>query len=375
MEYLDGCTLADVLDEERRLSTGWVADILDQVCSAVDEAHRLGIVHRDLKPENIWLEPNRRGGYTVKVLDFGLAKLAGRVEPPTNMSVPHADNSAVHANMMTMVQASGETMGAGLTRVGAVMGTPLYMSPEQCRGETLDARSDIYSLGVVAYRIGPLIFLIIIGWNLVAYAIVSALTAPIVVQLAVAPLREVRVSMAFAALKRRWRTFVLTTLAVLSMTLAGTVLLVLPGVWSAFCHALYAPVAVMENAGALATLARARSLARRFRSTVAVITTLQFALPALVWIASVDTTFAVKFGDGWRPQQFSFGLETGGQASLYQLLNIVVTPLTAIMTAQLYLRARQAGGEVLRDAVEQFDALEIPRSKWQTRIRASSGLR
>src|SRR3990172_2115220 len=76
MEYLDGCTLADVLREEKRLSLDWVADILEQVCSAVHEAHQQGIVHRDLKPENIWLEPNRLGSYRVKVLDFGIAKLA-----------------------------------------------------------------------------------------------------------------------------------------------------------------------------------------------------------------------------------------------------------------------------------------------------------
>src|SRR5215469_15668688 len=77
MEYLDGCTLSDILAEESMLPIPWVADILEQTCSAVDEAHKLGIVHRDLKPDNIWLEPNRRGGYTVKVLDFGLAKIEG----------------------------------------------------------------------------------------------------------------------------------------------------------------------------------------------------------------------------------------------------------------------------------------------------------
>src|SRR5215471_2968001 len=77
MEYLDGCALSDILAEESMLPIPWVADILEQVCSAVDEAHRIGIVHRDLKPDNIWLEPNRRGSYTVKVLDFGLAKIEG----------------------------------------------------------------------------------------------------------------------------------------------------------------------------------------------------------------------------------------------------------------------------------------------------------
>src|SRR5919199_1955368 len=75
MEYLDGCTLAEVLAEESSLPLGWVVDILEQTCSAVDEAHQQGIIHRDLKPDNIWLEPNRRGGYTVKVLDFGIARL------------------------------------------------------------------------------------------------------------------------------------------------------------------------------------------------------------------------------------------------------------------------------------------------------------
>ena len=76
MEYLDGCALAEVLKEEKRLPLEWVVDILEQVCSAVHEAHQQGIIHRDLKPENIWLEPNRLGSYRVKVLDFGIAKLA-----------------------------------------------------------------------------------------------------------------------------------------------------------------------------------------------------------------------------------------------------------------------------------------------------------
>src|SRR3954470_12292013 len=76
MEYLDGCSLGDVLAEESRLPLDWVVDILEQICSAVDDAHNQGIVHRDLKPDNIWLEPTRLGGYRVKVLDFGIAKLA-----------------------------------------------------------------------------------------------------------------------------------------------------------------------------------------------------------------------------------------------------------------------------------------------------------
>src|SRR5437764_1014089 len=79
MEYLDGCTLGEVLDEEKNLPVAWTLDILEQVCSAVHEAHGQGIIHRDLKPDNIWLEPNQRGGYTVKVLDFGIAKLEEQI--------------------------------------------------------------------------------------------------------------------------------------------------------------------------------------------------------------------------------------------------------------------------------------------------------
>ena len=281
MEYLDGCTLADILAEEKQLPLEWVTDILSQTASAVQEAHQLGIVHRDLKPDNIWLEPNRLGGYRVKVLDFGLAKLAevaprnqgntslggnnnattelrhslpdaatilgdeflptldGNAitleenaptaehplsKPPTisgtagavveepaakafaaaagaddeaptialpanpdvahlaaeeadTIALPPSDNdaeadtqelsaAAVAMQVASMLErrptpfttrhqsddAHSTALDGNVTRVGSIIGTPLYMSPEQCRGDKLGIGTDIYSLGVITYQ-------------------------------------------------------------------------------------------------------------------------------------------------------------------------------------------------------------------------------
>ena len=492
MEYLDGCTLAEIVSEEGALPIPWVIDILEQVCAAVEKAHRAGIIHRDLKPDNIWLEPNGRGGYTVKVLDFGLVKLAqheesGRGSARIMADLPEATEAETLLRLTTDDSAT-------LTAVGSVMGTPFYMSPEQCRGENLDTRSDIYSLGVVAYRLltgetpfaglphevmelhktadppqireknrklprkmarvvmsalaknpaerpqsaagfasalrasweGPThllrqafalysehfpvffkialigyapfiafalinvldlvngerftpmqltvyavaMFITMVVSLLFAYFLVSAATVAVVVQLMIAPLRPVRIATAMTSLKRRWRIFALTSLLVLALILFGSVLFLVPGLIAAVVYGLYAPVAIMEQHGVRGTLRRSRTLSRRAVGTVLVITLVQFALPVLVWKAAVTTDFTLEFNDDYSPRQIGFSFSMSGGSALYQLLNVFVTPVTAIMASLLYLKTRKAGGESLRDASEQFEALDIPRSKWQARMKS-----
>ena len=126
-ELVNGVTLRE--HSGQRLKLGDVLDICIQTASALVAAHQAGIVHRDIKPENIML---RRDGY-VKVLDFGLAKLTGKPAPSVD----------TEAATRALVQ----------TDPGAVMGTVAYMSPEQARGEEVDARTDIWSLGVVLYEL------------------------------------------------------------------------------------------------------------------------------------------------------------------------------------------------------------------------------
>ncbi len=131
-EYIEGQSLRQRMSTSR-MELREVLGIVSQIADALSAAHEAGIVHRDIKPENVMV---RRDGY-VKVLDFGLAKLA--------------DETAAAATGVD-VNTEAPTAVALRTDPGVVMGTASYMSPEQARGLEVDARSDIWSLGVVIYE-------------------------------------------------------------------------------------------------------------------------------------------------------------------------------------------------------------------------------
>ncbi|HEY0092710.1 MAG TPA: protein kinase [Archangium sp.] len=119
MEYLEGQSLAAFA--RGPIEPALAVELLTQVCDALGAAHARGIIHRDLKPANIFLVPGPQGHQRVKLLDFGIAKRLARTE--------------------------GETP----TRTGVLLGTPEFMAPEQCSGEAVDARTDLYAVGVLGY--------------------------------------------------------------------------------------------------------------------------------------------------------------------------------------------------------------------------------
>jgi eukaryotic-like serine/threonine-protein kinase len=115
MEYIEGENLQSVLRRKKKLEPSEAANIMAQVCRALEAAHHEGVIHRDLKPQNIMLDKNGRA----YVMDFGVAR---------------------------------SMLGAGMTQTGALIGTPDYMSPEQAKGQSLDARSDLFSIGIIFYE-------------------------------------------------------------------------------------------------------------------------------------------------------------------------------------------------------------------------------
>lgn len=125
MEFVDGRSLSDILDRRKTIDPARAFDVFIQLCEAIEHAHNYRILHRDLKPSNILIKEDEHGNEFVKLVDFGIAKIL---------------SAASHT-------------GTQVTQTGEIFGTPDYMSPEQCQGDDIDVRSDIYSLGCIMYEV------------------------------------------------------------------------------------------------------------------------------------------------------------------------------------------------------------------------------
>ena len=137
MEFVDGRDLAELLEQEKRLSQIRAVEIMIEVCDALAAAHAQSVVHRDLSPENIMLywDPHNPTAERIKVVDFGLAKLLDEEDVKSRVDV--SESSATQS---------------ALTSFGALVGKPEYIAPEQVRSEPVDGRTDLYACGVMLYQ-------------------------------------------------------------------------------------------------------------------------------------------------------------------------------------------------------------------------------
>ncbi|MBX9695285.1 MAG: serine/threonine protein kinase [Cyanobacteria bacterium] len=126
MEFIEGSNLSSIIERERRLPPDRAIQPFLELCQPIAQAHNLGIIHRDIKPSNIIVSGFDTSSEKLHIVDFGIARIVDQVQGGTT---------------------------CGLTQTGTVFGTPTYMSPEQCNGDAVDQRTDIYSLGCVMYEV------------------------------------------------------------------------------------------------------------------------------------------------------------------------------------------------------------------------------
>ncbi|HEY0385851.1 MAG TPA: hypothetical protein VGC64_07550, partial [Pyrinomonadaceae bacterium] len=198
-------------------------------------------------------------------------------------------------------------------------------------------------------------------------SVISGVTVVVVIQLTVAPLRPISIRGAFGVLKKRWKPFLRTSIRVGLTVMLGFILLIIPGLVLMMRYALYAPVVLIEGLEKRAALKRSRELVKRARRTVIVVLILHLSVPTFIgWVIGWSVTGAA---------QGQAHVSPGVIEKITPLINLFLTPLFSIMTALLYLKARQLGGESLKQHIEQFEQEEVPRSRWQQRMRSRLTMR
>ena len=200
--------------------------------------------------------------------------------------------------------------------------------------------------------------------QLIATSVITGVIIWFVVQLAVAPLRPLKLRHALRTLKRRIKYLTKTSLRIIIFSILGLILGVIPGVIYFINSSLASPVVVMENLKGRAAVRRSKALVKRARRTVIAIVLIHILLPALL-SGLVSAAFGLKhrnMGEG-----ASVTVRVG--ELIPTLINIFILPLLASLTALLYLKVRQLGGERFNEMLDQFESSEAPKTKWQQRMR------
>ena len=215
--------------------------------------------------------------------------------------------------------------------------------------------------GAIEAVVGILVFFVSFFIN----AVIVGVTIRLVTQLFLSPLRPLQLRTAYGALKKRLKPL-LITIAIGSIRWVLGLLLVIPGVIMFINYSLAGPVVMMEGLKGRAALKRSKALVKRCWRSVIVIFCIQWAIPALAAsLVAIPVALALKTAKV--PQA---PMLTGRVTSIIiVMLNAVVVPLIATLIALLYLKARQIGGETLKEALSQFEEEDTPRTKWQMRMR------
>jgi len=192
-------------------------------------------------------------------------------------------------------------------------------------------------------------------------SIIAGVTAIIVTQLSVAPLKPVELRSAFKVMRQRWRPFLNTGIRLAVRITLGYCLFIIPGIVMTVRYFLWGPVVLMEGLQKKAARQRARALAARSWRTIIAAMLIQFLVPALIG-GAIGALSGIK-SNGHATVQLKVTTQ------LATLVNIFVLPLLAIVPALVYLKMRQFGGETLNDVMAQIEEVEGVHSRWQQRMR------